>query len=83
MESCCASSSSNFSRCHAGNAPLLICAKLMLGGGLCSRRRLSASVGRLYWRSTLSGRISRRSKCCSAAAMALRSVGWVKPLVVG
>jgi len=58
MESCCAKSSSNLSRCHAGNAPSESWWMVKLGGGECKRRRLSARCGSFRRPNKASGKVS-------------------------
>ena len=58
MESCCAKSSSNLSRCHAGSVPSESWWMVKLGGGECKRRRLSARCGSFRRPNKASGSVS-------------------------
>ena len=70
-DSCCASNSSNFSRCHAGWLRSSSVASDTSGAGWCRKRKASRKLGKP--RGTRSaGTISARSARCNPEATALR-----------
>ena len=70
-DSCCASSSSNFNRCHAGCCGSSSVASGSCAGGWCSRCSASRSVARPGG-SSAAGTVSDRSARCSAELTARR-----------
>ena len=73
IESCCASSSSNFTRVHAGWVRSINAYSSQSAGGLCNKRMADSNGISCNVLRNASGSVSLKSKRVSALVIALRN----------